>query len=305
MKLLFAPYSLIKKNGQGVQKGSLLKVVDGANFGAADICPKLELGDSTVLDQITKNGPLFLRALELAKEDLEARKSGQSLLSDKSVKNNFLITDYHLATLNLADVLSSSENVTVKIKGDNNVKALADFLNAHFAEQVFRCTLRLDFNGKLSVSEFDLFLNSLLSAVLKKIEYIEDPTVVSSDWALWNQKVPLASDFQKTENADFYKYKIVKPAREVLSENLNHFTLTSAMDHPVGVAHGLRIAQQMAQNDSGFLTLDLYEDCGFNKYYNQEWLFLNFSKMALNDFGIGMTEELNKLNWTTLDRMSI
>lgn len=305
MKLLFSPYSLIKKNGQGVQKGSLLKIIDGAHFGVADICPKTELGDSTVLDQVTTSGPLFMRALELANEDLEARKSGQSLLNDKPVKNNFLITDYHATSLNLADVLNSSENVSVKIKGDNDVKAFAEFLNSNFAEESLQCSLRLDFNGKLLVTEFDLFLHSLPEEILKKIEYVEDPTVVSYEWALWNKKVPLASDFQKTENVDYYKYKIVKPAREAVSEILNHFTLTSAMDHPVGVAHGLRTAQQMAQNDSGFLTLDLYEDCGFNKYYNQEWLFLNFSKAALNDFGIGMTEELNKLNWITLDRMSV
>lgn len=306
MELFFSPYSLVKKNNQGVQKGSLLKVVEGDFFGVADICPKPELGDLTVLEQITKSGPLFLRALELASEDLQARKSEKSLLLNKPVKNNFLIANYSLASLSsIEKFFAESENTSIKIKGDKNIKALAEFLNTNFYDFRSTCSLRIDFNAKLEASEFKLFLELLNPVVLKKIEYIEDPTPVSAEWAVWNQQVPLASDFEKTENTNFYNYRIVKPARESLSENLNDFTLTSSMDHPVGIAHGLRIAQQMAQNDSGFLTLDLYEDCGFNKYYNQDGLFLNFSKLAFDDFGIGMTEELNKLNWTTLDRMSI
>ena len=39
---------------------------------------------------------LFQRAAELAAEDLRARKSGNSLLQDKAVANNILITGYRL-----------------------------------------------------------------------------------------------------------------------------------------------------------------------------------------------------------------
>ena len=309
MELLFSPYTLVKNNHQGVQKGALLKVIEGAHFGVADICPKIELGDATVLQQIAKNGSLFLRALELAHEDLNARKVNVSLLADKPVKNNLLITDYRNVTKvdfdKIENAVNSVGKISIKIKGDKDVKALSDFLNINFSKFSAQCSLRIDFNGKLTPAEFDLFLQSIADEVVKKIEYIEDPALVSAEWAVWNKQVPLACDFQKTENFDYFKYKIIKPAREVVGNSVHPFTLTSAMDHPVGVAHGLRFAQQLAQNDSGFLTLDLYEDCGFNKYYNQEELFLNFSKLALADFGIGMTEALNKLNWMTLDRMSL
>lgn len=294
MEIFFSPYSLIKKNMQGVQKGCLLKVVEANQMGVADICPKTDLGDLSLQQEITNKGPLFQRALALATEDLQARQSQKSLLFDKPIKNNFLITDFKLG----ADI---PENCTVKIKGSSDVAALSSYLHQHISKF---SQIRIDFNAKLKVDEFEWFLKSLSADLLKKIQYIEDPTVVSANWLKWNQIVPLASDFQRTENLDFYKYRIVKPARDFLPEKLNHFTLTSAMDHPVGVAHGLRAAQQLAQNDSGFLTLDLYADCGFNRYYNQEGLFLNFSKLALNDFGIGMTEELNKQIWTTLDGMS-
>lgn len=278
-----------------MQKGCLLKIVEDEQFGVADICPKPELGDLSLLEEISNEGVLFSRAIQLATEDLQARKDKKSLLADKPIKNNFLITNYKLK-------IDIPENCTVKIKGDSDVAALAEHLNEKFAKAV---SLRIDFNAKLKPDEFKLFLQLISAEVLKKIEYIEDPTVVSDQWAVWNKQVPLAADFQKTENTEFFKYRIIKPAREILPQNLNYLTLTSAMDHPVGVAHGLRLAQQMAQNDSGFLTLDLYEDCGFNKYYNQESLFLNFAKEARADFGIGMTEELNKLQWFTLDRMLI
>lgn len=280
---------------QGVQKGALLKIVEADQYGVADICPKPELGDLSLSEEISKEGPLFKRAIQLATEDLMARKAKKSLLFDKPIKNNFLITNYK-------SKLTVPENCSIKIKGDSDVVALADYLNSNFAKSQ---SLRIDFNSQLKTEEFNLFLKLVSFEVLKKFEYIEDPTVISEHWAIWNSQVPLAADFQKTENAHFFKYRIIKPARESMPENLNHFTLTSAMDHPVGVAHGLRVAQRVAQNDSGFLTLDLYEDCGFNKYYNQEALFLNFSKEALTDFGIGMTEELNKLKWFTLDRMLI
>ena len=93
------------------------------------------------------------------------------------------------------------------------------------------------------------------------------------------------------------RFKIVKPAREAMIAGLRHFTLTSSMDHPIGVAHGLRIAQKLSQNDSGFLTLDLYEETVFNKYYSCIENYLNFSQSALNDTGIGMTGELSRLEW--------
>lgn len=278
-----------------MQEGSLLKIVEADQFGVADICPKIELGDLSLSKEIAEEGVLFKRAVQLATEDLQARKAKKSLLADKLVKNNFLVTNYKLK-------IDIPEKCSVKIKGDSDVAALAACLNENFTQAQ---SLRIDFNAKLEADEFNLFLKLVSSEILKKIEYIEDPTVVSEHWAAWNKQVPLACDFQKTENSQLFKYRIIKPAREALHKDLNYFTLTSVMDHPVGVAHGLRLAQQVAQNDSGFLTLDLYEDCGFNKYYNQEALFLNFSKEALNDFGIGMTEELNKLKWLALDRMLI
>ena len=161
--------------------------------------------------------------------------------------------------------------------------------------------MRIDFNSILTLEEFEALLSLLSAEAKSKIEYIEDPTRFNIKWKNWNNIIPLAFDFQQTEyNPNFAKYLIVKPSRQRLMSGLINFTLTSAMDHPIGVAHGLRMAQNFAQNDSGFLTLDLFEKTDFNKYFEQNGSYLNFSSMALNDFGIGMSDELNKLKWVDL-----
>ena len=101
---------------------------------------------------------------------------------------------------------------------------------------------------------------------------------------------------------DAWTYLIIKPSRQdadlLINTCLQHkksFTLTSAMDHPVGFTHGLHYAQKYAQNISGFSTLDLYEENEFNFYFVNEK-----NKVCMknsSDFGIGMTTALEKLDW--------
>lgn len=299
MKAVYSPYLLKKKfalNSQensDVQPGVLIKIIDGDSWGVADLCPKPELGDSTLEIEIQKKGSLFSRAVELACEDLAARKEKYSLLQNKAIKNNFLIPDYKNTDLNQDCFLKH----TVKIKGDRDIKKLSQLINAISSD----IKIRIDFNSILNAEEFEEFLNLLTPPAKNKIEYIEDPTEFHSNWKIWNKIIPLAFDFQKTEyNREFAKFLIIKPSRQRTDKISENFTFTSAMDHPIGVAHGLRFAQKLAQNDSGFLTLDLFENIGFNKYFSQVDCFLNFSALALNDFGIGMSEELSRLNWLDL-----
>jgi o-succinylbenzoate synthase len=300
MQLFFSPYVLQKKtplnaqdNFSKTQAGALLKVVQGEHWGVADLCPHPELGDASVESEMMTKGLLFLRSTELAIEDLLARKNKVSLLQNKKVKNNYLVSNYRQTDLNQSGYVNQS----VKIKGDQNISELADKLN-HISISM---RLRLDFNSCLSDDEFNQFLDLLTRDTLAKVEYIEDPTLLNENWRQWNLKVALAFDFQKENYAEaFARYRIIKPSRQRVPSDLKNFTLTSAMDHPVGVAHGLRIAQQLAQNDSGFMTLDLYERTGFNRYFQQEENRLGFSDSALQDYGIGMSEELEKLEWKSL-----
>lgn len=295
MKIFYSRYLLKKKlllNSQdspGSQTGALIKIVEADYWGVADICPKPELGDDSLENEIKNRGLLFNRARELAQEDLEARRAQKSLLLNKPIVNNFLVTDYKTADLNQSRYVGQ----TVKIKADHDILSLSRILNGLVNDLL----IRLDFNSILNAEEFRTFLKLLSSETIKKIEYIEDPTVFNAEWKNWNSIVPLAFDFQRGDyNVEYAHYRIIKPSRQKIEPDA-YYTLTSAMEHPVGLAHGLRIAQQRAQNISGFLTLNLFEPDVFNKYFEQNENHLNFSALALSDFGIGMSQELLKLQW--------
>ena len=310
MKIFTSPYQLRKKTSLNAadkstfEVGALIKVQDeDKNWGVADLKPWPSLGDLTLDEELRTRGALFQRSLQLATEDLAARKNKKSLLTNQSVENNWLFT-----TLNNLDSMPSLSG-TVKIKGDQQVLKLAKELD--YLVNKFTITLRIDFNGILTRDEFELFLNSLSTDVLKKIEYIEDPTKqISSHWASWNQRVPLAVDFAEGKLSDFDKawtYLIIKPSRqdadlviEFCRIQNKKFTLTSAMDHPVGLAHGLRWAQKNFQQDSGFLTLDLYEPSAFNDSFTVDGNKIRFSQQNLSEFGIGMTTALENQKWECL-----
>ncbi len=298
MKTYHSPYSLQKKMKLNVKdksltrEGVLIKVVDGQNFGVADLAPWPELGDLTWQQELKSKGSLFQRTFQLALEDLDARKKNTSLLKDQTVTNNILITDFSLQDPKDNMLIGQ----TLKIKGSTEIQGLARFIHALPKE----VKIRIDFNGCLTSELFESFLGKIF-LVVDRIEYIEDPTIYDIEtWSGWNQMIPLAWDFQSESPAAFsYSYRIVKPTRMAVPEKID-YTLTSDMGHPVGLAHSLRIAQNFALNASGLLTLDLFEPTAFHQYFLQSDNKLNFSKQALSDSGIGMTDELNKLEWLIL-----
>lgn len=295
MKIYYSPYSLRKKNKVNAQdtaatrEGVLIKVEEGEHWGVADLAPWPELGDLKWQDELKTEGLLFQRALFLAQVDLDARRAEVSLLKDQPVTNNYLVTDFSLH--NPKD--PSWIGQTIKIKGTTDISGLAQFIHALPND----LKIRIDFNNCLNPDLFESFLGKVFLAV-DKIEYIEDPTPYEIEsWSGWNQMIPLAWDFQNETPAEFsYSHRIVKPTRIEIPAKID-YTLTSDMGHPVGLAHGLRLAQNFALNASGFLTLDLFETTNFNSYFVQSGVQLNFAKKALQETGIGMTEELTRLSW--------
>lgn len=310
MKIFISPYELKKKSSLNAadasssEQGALIKVQDdNNNWGVADLKPWPSLGDLSLDEELRTSGSLFTRSLQLAAEDLEARKNKIRLLTNQSVKNNWLFTTFK----DLESI--SSLSGSVKIKGDQQVLKLATHLDYLVGQ--FPITLRIDFNGVLSSKEFELFLSTLSAKVLEKIEYIEDPTSqVEAQWNSWNQIIPLAIDFARGNLLEFEKawtYLIIKPARQDADQKISicraqnkKFTMTSAMDHPVGVAHGLRWAQKYPQLSSGFLTLGLYEPSAFTNYFVTKENEISVSNRGLTEFGIGMTEALESQNWQSL-----
>lgn len=264
---------------ESVQKGALLKIVDlEGDFGVADICPWPSLGDLTLEQELELQGPLFQRAWQLAQKDLQARKNKTQLNSAIPVKNHFLIQDLDV------DV-SIYRGDTVKIKGDRDIQKMAQFLNLKALE--FK-SVRLDFNGVLDADLYFQFLHLLSEETLRQIECVEDP--FPFDKKLWSQSpVKIAEDFLKTEN---WPFKVIKPARSQVDDDALY--LTSSMDHPVGLAHGLVEAQKKPDLIHGFLTLNQYEETPFHKYFKQEKNELSFENEG---YGIGFDQELKDIVW--------
>lgn len=296
MKIQYSPYSLVKKNKVNAadetiqQNGSLIRIFESADiWGVADLCPWPTLGDLSLAEEISQEGKLFRRALELAHEDLSARKEKRSLLFDKWIDNNILVLDYSQFDFSNPKLRGH----TLKIKADNKILRLANILEQAPSDLVFR----IDFNGQLTPAEIQLFLDRVSKSV--QIEYIEDPCAYDgTNWRNWNAEIPLARDFVRAE--DHFSVCIVKPAREQVNTDRS-FVITSSMDHPVGVAHALRIAQTRAKEKSGLLTLDLYEETNMHHYFRyRNQSEINFTEEALRDYGIGMSSALCQLDWKDL-----
>lgn len=301
-QLFFSKYQLEKKqtlnakDNSAFKDGCLIKIVESSGrWGVSDLTTWPNLGDLTLQQELATQGPLFQRALQLAQEDLEARAQKKSLLQDKFVTNNFLISDLN------QPIPKFPIDTTVKIKVSfSQIEKLLQVID-QAANKV-----RIDFNSSLTADQFQNFLNNLSANQKEKIEYIEDPTAFNEqDWQRWNQILPLALDFAaSTESTFAWSFLIIKPTRQDADElivkcrTLNKkYVLTSSMDHPVGVAHGLRWAQKYDGQVNGFLTLDSYNPTEFNSYFRIEGCKINFADIALNDSGIGMTSALNSLSW--------
>lgn len=268
------------------QRGALIKIQDIDGYeGFSDLCPWPSLGDQTLDEELAAQGPLYLRALDLALMDLEARKSKKVLVTPEPIKNNILISDFR----DLKGDFDFSK-ITVKIKGNEHVYDFAKFLVENVAR--FK-TIRIDFNNCISEFLFSEFMHLLSEDVLKKIEYIEDPFFFHRDqWNQFSAKVKLMLDWKQAEEQSWH-FRVWKPSREDKMP-AQDFSITSSMEHPVGVAHGLHFAQMHPQKTHGFLTLAHYEDSEFSQAFKVENDQLTYQA---DGYGIGFTTLLSKLNW--------
>lgn len=275
---LFRNQSANAKTSSMTQNGALIKYLDqDGNFGVADLCPWPSLGDQTLEQELLTQGKLFQRALELAKSDLEARKNKIKLITDVPVKNHLLIQDYKTF-----DFKHCTED-TIKIKGDSDYQTLANCLNASRSEKI-----RLDFNFCLTESEFRNFLKLLNPDVLKKIETVEDPFPFElQSWTELNRIVNLSLDWSALQ----WPHTIAKPSRK---QQDSFLYMTSSMDHPVGVAHGLAMAQKWPDKIHGFLTLSSYQLTEFHSAFQQNGTDL---KYISDGFGIGFESILQNMTW--------
>ena len=283
--------SLNAKNEiQELKKGVLIKIEDDfGNYGISELSTWPEFGDLNLHAEIGTQGKLYQQAIARAEIDLEARKNKIKLVSENPVANNILITDFKNYPKKL------DEKLTYKIKGHHETADLAQFLNDN-ADQVFK--FRIDFNYSLTETEFSKWFDLLDKKTVAKIEYIEDPFTFNFErWTFWDRKIKLALDWDQAGDTK-WDYRIIKPTRDDLNSlqqgHLNNFSMTSMMDHPVGLAFGLISAQKYPDQVHGFLTLDLFEQTAFHSHFmsNNEKLYYKS-----DGFGIGFENQIQNIQW--------
>lgn len=312
--------SLNAAGAKGFRQGALFKVhwTEGLT-GYADLHPWPELGDLTLVEQLDdlrtgRMSPQIEQTIWLAHRDAVARKDKVSLFSKgEKIRNNFLLTHYTEIQPEFLDEIKKQGFTTVKLKCGRNLEEEAEALT-HLAAAGLR--IRLDFNAIVSWPLFSKFISKLSPEVKAFIDYVEDP--FPFDYATWGEAkklVRLALDNQydkvpwgKIPEAPF-DVIVAKPAKMDMQKALSHcekwklqMTITSYMDHPIGVAHATALAMEYKKLypdlilEAGCLTHRLYQMEPFAAELNTQGPYL----LKPAGTGVGFDKMLEALPWQSL-----
>lgn len=334
MKIWFSKYELepisnlnSRTKTMEVRHGSLLKVQwPNGKQGYADLFPWPELGDLDLGTQLVaiKQGKLTTlaeQAIWLAKEDAKFRAEKKSFFAGSArIKNHFLISDISSISESAISGLRSAGFTTIKLKVGRRIEEETKFISRLVKQNPF--VVRLDFNASVDFTTYKKFMTLLDLSERAKIEFVEDP--IPWDYANWKEAAtfaPLAMD-QEIGKVDWeslngrppFKVLILKPARQDAEQAINlavtndlKICVTSALDHPVGVAHACHIASEIkakhpsALLDCGFLSLRSYKPNEFSARVLVAGPYLN----GINGTGVGFDDLLEQREWTPIEQASI
>jgi hypothetical protein len=314
MKIDYSSYQLVSVGG-ALKEGALLRVIESDGVaGYADLHPWIEFGDAPLSEQLKnlkeeKPTLLVKQSLWMAARDTKARKEKRSLLAGNFLPNNFLITDIQ-KTLDLKSLKKQGFSI-LKIKVGFDIDREINFIKNIGPDFL----LRLDFNSKSSFDGLKKFLERLSQNEKNLIQYIEDPfSYDQKEWEDARNFAALALDFE-SEKLDWNPLQrpacdvvILKPSRRDVSKAVEcfrswrtSFTVTSALDHPVGVIHALSVANDLQRELSGqmlapgCLTLSCYQPEEFSSSLEIDGPFI-----GSQGYGVGFDSLLEKQSWQPL-----
>lgn len=305
----------------GDRKGILLKIEwpDGL-VGYSDLHPWPELGDAPWEDHLAgvrqgQISTMMEQSIWLARKDAQLRKQGKNAFEGlATIKNNYIVTDIASEAEGLADRLKADGFETVKIKVGRDLQQEAEFISMLGRDGAFK--LRLDFNSMGTWQTYERFMSSVDKVALQRVQYVEDPFPFDAQaWTEAKRFAPIAIDNQLSK-VDLKKLKskpfdvvILKPAKNDVNTILHHsvihdykITVTSYMDHPVGVVHALAIASDLKKAhpqrilDAGCMTLKLFQ---MDSYSAEVVASGPFLKRPAGK-GIGFDTLLSREPWTQL-----
>ncbi|MGZ3803705.1 MAG: enolase C-terminal domain-like protein [Pseudobdellovibrionaceae bacterium] len=290
MKINYSPYTLKPAQHlnsvaqKGERRGTLLKIEWPDDIiGYADLHPWLELGDAPWEDQLAdlrqgKISPMLEQSIWMARKDGQFRKKGINAFgSSPSIKNNYIVSDVSAEPEWLADRLKADGFETVKIKVGRDLKKESEYISMLGQDGAFQ--LRLDFNAIGNWQTYERFMAGVNKVALQRVQYVEDPFPYDAQaWIEAKRFAPIAID-NEISKVDFKNLQgkpfdviILKPAKMDVGKTVQNciiqdlkLTVTSYMDHPLGVAHALAIASELKKShpqrvlDAGCMTLKLFQ----------------------------------------------
>lgn len=284
MRIDYSPYQLNPTDQRGPRRGALIRVTfpDGS-IGYSDLHPWTEMGDVPLEQQLgylKANHPTDLakQTLWLAKRDAEARQVKRNLIDEEiRLKNNYLFSrQQEFSSENLNNLVRYGFSI-LKLKIGEDLERDLNAVKKIASTRQFQ--LRLDFNMKSDLNDFENFFKKLTPSEKTLIQYVEDPFPYGEgEWKQARQITKIAADFA-TEQFEWTPEKspecdviIVKPARRNIEQTIQclkawrkPFTVTSNLDHVLGVAHAISVAQLMDRSlpnqmlDPGCFTFVHYE----------------------------------------------
>jgi len=285
MKVTHSLYILQPIDGRQERQGALLRFEFAEGVGYADCHPWESLGDLPLHHQLEllqqgRLTTLTSRSLHFARIDAKARVQGINLFDDLKVpSSHFLIPDIvRWNSEDLADVIQRGYT-HLKIKLGQDIDAEVPYLQALL--QQCELKVRLDFNNRLSKSQFEAFLSRVDK---DRIEFCEDPFPYDPvGWKeIQEQGVALALDqgseraIQKAASAS---YLIIKPAIQdetpFLVIHNQKIVVTSYLDHPLGqmaaayVAGRIKRVNPLSIVTCGLLSHSAYLENPFSMALNE------------------------------------
>lgn len=320
MSISFFPYQLRSRGDlnqrttDGIRKGSLIRWGSlEQGFGYADLFPWSEFGDVDLLthqESLRTRMPTDLAkcSLALAQRDAAARRDRRRLGSSMAIRNNKVVISPEQVTDQDLITWKAQGFTTLKIKCGKHHEAEVNLLRRVVEAQGWK--VRLDFNGG-SVETLTHWMRMTSPAWDEVIEYVEDPSAYDHGvWQKTRERWPVAVDFERPQEIKPepppVDVLIFKPARQTLHEVLSwvdlwrcRLTVTSSMDHPVGVAHALSYVSELRELlgerllESGCLTLDFYEESDFSRLFPRDGAYMK----SPDGFGVGFDSLLESLDW--------
>lgn len=323
IKLSYSPYTLNPVSSLNAvslptpREGVLFKVDwNDGHIGYGDLQPWPELGDATLQEQLAglragKISAQIEQTIWLARRDAEARAKKRNLFDfGIPVKNNYTLTHIEDLEGGLLDQLKADGFDTIKVKIGRDLQDEAAAL-VRIAAAGFK--IRLDFNALANWQIFERFMKNLTPSVRSYIEYVEDPFPYEPNaWLEAKKLAPIAIDnqYHKVRWDDLkenpFDIIVIKPAKMDVDtaiyqcqEHGLKATVTSYMDHPVGVAHAITVAMELkkAHGDlilqAGCLTHRLYQMDRFAAELDVKGPFIR----RVPGTGVGFDQLLGEMSW--------